>query len=192
MFSASPPDSFARFLGAGRQTFPVTTPGPGQILCSAPVGGSAEGLMVGGNGAVRFVVGGARIVRALPLSATTDGLTENSTLIQFDFDKSDIRPDMRPILDKKTRFLLDHPTLRIQIEGHCDERGTVEYNIGLGHRRALSAKDHLVSLGVSPSRIDTVSYREERPLDSRHHELAWAKNRRVKFNILGGIPPGLN
>lgn len=112
--------------------------------------------------------------------------------VYFDFDKSGIRPDMRPILDRKAQFLLDFSSVRIQIEGHCDERGTAEYNVALGHRRAQQTKDYLVSLGVSASRIDTVSYGEERPADPRSHELAWAKNRRAMFNAIGGIPSGMN
>ena len=112
--------------------------------------------------------------------------------IYFDFDKSEIRPDMRAVLDKNARFLMGNPTLLIQIEGHCDERGTVEYNIALGHRRSQATKDYLISLGVDASRIDTVSYGEERPSDSGHDESAWSKNRRAKFNVIGGIPAGLN
>ena len=115
-----------------------------------------------------------------------------NALVYFDFDKSAVRPDMRPVLDAKARFLLDHPTVKIQVEGHCDERGTVQYNVALGHRRSQSAKDYLVSLGVDASRIDTVSYGKERPVDPRHNELAWSKNRRGKFNVTGGIPAGMN
>ena len=113
-------------------------------------------------------------------------------LVYFDFDKSDIRPDMRAILDAKARFLQGFPSIRVQVEGHCDERGTVEYNIALGHRRSQSSRDYLVSLGVNPSRVDTVSYGEERPADSRSNEAGWAKNRRAKFNVIGGIPAGMN
>ena len=113
-------------------------------------------------------------------------------VIHFDFDKSGIRPDMRPTMDQKGQFLLEYPSIRVQIEGHCDERGTAEYNVALGNRRAQTAKDYLVSLGVSASRIDTVSYGEERPADPRHHESAWAQNRRAKFNVIGGIPAGKN
>ncbi len=115
-----------------------------------------------------------------------------SDIVYFDFDKSGIRLDMRPVMDKKAQFLLEYPSIRIQIEGHCDERGTAEYNVALGHRRAQSTKAYLVSLGVSASRIDTVSYGEERPTDPRHIELAWAKNRRAKFNVIGGLPAGMN
>ena len=118
--------------------------------------------------------------------------TFENDLVYFDFDKSDIRPDMRATMDAKARFLQEYPSLRVQIEGHCDERGTVEYNIALGHRRSQSAKDYLASLGVKTSRVDTVSYGEERPADSRSNEAGWAKNRRAKFNIIGGIPAGMN
>ena len=113
-------------------------------------------------------------------------------LVYFDFDKSEVRPDMRAIMDAKARFLQEFPSIRVQIEGHCDERGTVEYNIALGHRRSQSSKDYLVSLGVKSSRVDTVSYGEERPADSRSNEAGWAKNRRAKFNVIGGIPAGMN
>lgn len=115
-----------------------------------------------------------------------------SNVVYFDFDKSGIRADMRSVMDQKAQFLLEYPSVRIQIEGHCDERGTAEYNVALGNRRAQSTKKYLVSLGVSASRIDSVSYGEERPDDPRHHELAWAKNRRAKFNVIGGIPAGMN
>ena len=113
-------------------------------------------------------------------------------LVYFDFDKSEVRPDMRAIMDAKARFLQEFPSIRVQIEGHCDERGTVEYNIALGHRRSQSSKDYLVSLGVKSSRVDTVSYGEERPADSRSNEAGWSKNRRAKFNVIGGIPAGMN
>ncbi len=131
--------------------------------------------------------------RMMKMSAFKKALSEfGSNVVYFDFDKAGIRSDMRPVMDQKAQFLLEYPSVRIQIEGHCDERGTAEYNVALGHRRAQSTKKYLVSLGVSASRIDTVSYGEERPDDPRHHELAWAKNRRAKFNVIGGIPAGMN
>ncbi len=104
--------------------------------------------------------------------------------IHFDFDKYNIRPDAAAILKKSAKYLLAHPTYKIQIEGHCDERGSVEYNLVLGERRANSAKKFLVNLGVDPSRLSTISYGKEMPLDPRHNEEAWAKNRRCHFIIL--------
>ncbi|RMG61061.1 MAG: peptidoglycan-associated lipoprotein Pal, partial [Deltaproteobacteria bacterium] len=96
--------------------------------------------------------------------------------IHFDFDRADIRPDAKPILEALGKYLLSHPDKTVLIEGHCDERGTNEYNFALGERRASAAKAYLVNLGVSADRIKTVSYGEERPLDPGHNEEAWAKN----------------
>ena len=104
--------------------------------------------------------------------------------IHFDFDKYDIRPADAEILKGNAAILMKHPTLKIQIEGHCDERGTSEYNLALGERRANSAKKYLVSLGMRADQISTISYGEEKPLDPGHNEAAWAKNRRDHFIIL--------
>lgn len=104
--------------------------------------------------------------------------------IYFDFDKYNIRSDMKARMERNARFLLDHPQVKIQIQGNCDERGTNEYNLALGERRAKSAKAYLVNLGVDPDRMETVSFGEERPLDPGHNKEAWAKNRRDDFVIL--------
>ena len=99
--------------------------------------------------------------------------------IHFNFDKYDIRPGDAAILKENAALLKKFPNVKIQIEGHCDERGTVEYNLALGERRANKTKDYLVSLGISTDRISTISYGKERPLDPGHNEEAWAKNRRA-------------
>jgi len=104
--------------------------------------------------------------------------------IHFDFDRYDIRPEDAEILKENAALLIKYPDKRIQIEGHCDERGTAEYNLALGERRAQSARDFLISLGIAPNRITTISYGEEKPLDPGHNEEAWAKNRRCHFVIL--------
>jgi len=104
--------------------------------------------------------------------------------IHFDFDKYYIRPDAAEILKKKAQWLKEHPEVHLLIEGHCDERGTEEYNLALGERRANSAKEFLVSLGIDPKRISIISYGEERPVDPRSCEEAWAKNRRDHFVII--------
>ena len=104
--------------------------------------------------------------------------------IHFDFDKYDIRPVDAEILKENAALLAKVPDVKIQIEGHCDERGTVEYNLALGERRANSAKKYLISLGIPESRISTISYGKERPLDPGHNEEAWAKNRRDHMVIL--------
>ena len=103
--------------------------------------------------------------------------------IYFDFDKSSIRKEYRSVLEKKAEFLKDNTSIHIRIEGNCDKRGSNEYNLALGERRANSAKRFLVSLGISPDRMVTLSYGEERPLALDHSEDAWAKNRRDDFMI---------
>ena len=104
--------------------------------------------------------------------------------IHFDFDKSDIRADSREILQKNADWLQNNPDIKIQIEGHCDERGTAEYNLALGERRAMSTKKYLISLGMSADRIYTISYGEELPIDPNHSEDAWSKNRRAHFLVI--------
>jgi peptidoglycan-associated lipoprotein len=103
--------------------------------------------------------------------------------IHFAFDRSDLRPDEREILRMHAAWLKAHPDYVVRIEGNCDERGSVEYNLALGERRALSAMKYLVNLGIDKSRITTISYGKERPLDPRHNEEAWAKNRRDHFVV---------
>ena len=108
------------------------------------------------------------------------------TMIHFDYDKALIRGGDASVLDQKVAILQANPALRIRISGHCDERGSDEYNLALGNRRATAAKQYVVSHGIDGSRIETVSYGEERPLASGHDEDAWAQNRRDEFEILGG------
>ena len=103
--------------------------------------------------------------------------------IYFEFDSSALLTPAQDTLSRKAQYLRENPNTRLVIEGHCDERGTDEYNLALGDRRANSAKSFLVDLGISPSRLTTISYGEERPLDPRHNEEAWAKNRRCEFVI---------
>ena len=109
-----------------------------------------------------------------------------ATLIHFDYDKAIIRGGDAAVLDTKVAILQANPGLRIRISGHCDERGSDEYNLALGNRRATAAKQYVVSHGIDASRIETVSYGEERPLASGHDEDAWAQNRRDEFEILAG------
>jgi len=103
--------------------------------------------------------------------------------IFFDYDKYDIRPADTEILKGNSALLKKFPNMKIQIEGHCDERGTNEYNLALGERRANSTKKYLTSLGVTADRVSTISYGEEKPMDPSHNEEAWAKNRRAHFVI---------
>ena len=99
----------------------------------------------------------------------------------FDFNKADIRADARDALGKTANFLRSYPQIKVTIEGHCDERGSTEYNLGLGDRRASAAKQYLVSLGISADRISTVSFGKEKPTCSESTEACWQKNRRGHF-----------
>jgi len=103
--------------------------------------------------------------------------------INFDFDQSTIRPDAREILKANADILLRRGAAEVTIEGHCDERGTAEYNMALGERRAQETKKYLVNLGVPTAQIKTISYGEERPSDPGHNEEAWEKNRRAHFVV---------
>ena len=97
----------------------------------------------------------------------------------FDLDSYALRDDARSALDKDAGVLRDHSGVNITVEGHCDERGTVEYNQALGEKRAEAARDYLVAAGIGTNRIQIVSYGKERPFDQGHDEAAWAKNRRA-------------
>jgi peptidoglycan-associated lipoprotein len=101
--------------------------------------------------------------------------------IHFDYDRYSLKSDAREILKKQAAWLANHGTASIIIEGNCDERGTTEYNLALGERRAKEAMKYLIELGIDGKRLKTVSYGKERPLDPEHNEEAWAKNRRDHF-----------
>lgn len=103
--------------------------------------------------------------------------------IRFEFNKYRVTEEAKPKLEKIATLLKDNGTWKVLVEGHCDERGTNEYNLTLGEQRALSTKRYLVSLGVSESRFQTISYGEERPEDPAATEAAWAKNRRCEFRV---------
>lgn len=116
-----------------------------------------------------------------------EGEVWESTLlkdIHFEFDKYDLTAEARDVLAKNAKVLLGHPNFKIQIEGHCDERGSNEYNLALGEKRAVSARIYLIKFGIRADRFSTISYGEEMPLDQGHNEEAWAKNRRCHFIIL--------
>jgi len=103
--------------------------------------------------------------------------------IHFEFDSSNLLPEAQEILRWKAAWLQKNSNVQVTIEGHCDERGTNEYNLALGDRRANSAKSYLMDLGIYGSRLNTISYGEERPADYGSNEEAWAKNRRAHFTL---------
>ncbi len=104
--------------------------------------------------------------------------------VYFDFDKFNLRTDARTALDRNYELLQEFLSAIIKIEGHCDERGTIEYNLSLGEKRAKAAQDYLIGLGIAPNRISIISYGKERPVDPDHNEAAWAKNRRCEFRVI--------
>lgn len=103
--------------------------------------------------------------------------------VHFDFDRSDIRPDAEPVLQRKVTALREYSGITLRVEGHCDERGSNEYNLALGQRRAEAVRRYLVSYGVDAARFATISYGEERPLVDASNENAWGQNRRAEFNV---------
>ncbi len=128
-----------------------------------------------------------------PAFMASQSLSESERLmvtekIYFGFDKYDLSPQAQAVLQRKADIIRSKPNLRVLIEGHCDERGTQEYNIALGNRRALAAQRYLINLGVPANQLEAISYGEERPAAQGHNENAWAQNRRAEFNpVHGGI-----
>jgi peptidoglycan-associated lipoprotein len=114
----------------------------------------------------------------------TDSAVNEMELVYFDYDKSVISSAFSEIIQKNYEWIAENPDVQIQLEGHCDERGTNEYNLALGERRAKAVFDYLVSLGANPSQFTMVSFGEERPATSGSNEVAWGKNRRVEFTRL--------
>ena len=119
-------------------------------------------------------------LQAAQASQASDGLKD----VYFDFDRYNIKPEARKVLKEDYEILETMPNAEVLVEGHCDNRGTVEYNLALGQRRAESVKDYLISLGMPSSQISTISYGEEMPADPRNTEGAWAKNRRAHIVVL--------
>jgi peptidoglycan-associated lipoprotein len=146
------------------QAQPSTTQTPSKSLANAPVSQSSSSLdQLQKGGAVG--------------TPTSSPLKD----IYFDFDRADLRPDARDTLKANAQWLKDNPAATVQIEGHCDERGTAEYNIALGARRAQAAKDYLMTLGISEQRMSTISYGQELPVCREHNEDCWQKNRHDRF-----------
>jgi peptidoglycan-associated lipoprotein len=118
---------------------------------------------------------------AAPQPSISDLFAREVQDAYFDLDKADIRADARTALSKTAEFFRSYPQVKVTVEGHCDERGSTEYNLALGDRRAQAAKDFLVSLGVTADRMQTISYGKERPFCADHNEACWQQNRRAHF-----------
>jgi len=122
--------------------------------------------------------------REMVASQPAGALESELQKVYFNFDSSDLSDQARANLSKNADLLAKQPSAKIRIEGNCDERGSDEYNLALGERRAKAARDYLVNLGVQPERLSIISYGVEKPADPGHDEAAWAKNRRDEFVIV--------
>ncbi len=137
------------------------------------------GTTLGGGAGGEVMGGGAVQAEVHPLDQPDSLLAKR--VIYFDFDSSQVKEEYRPVVEAHAKYLATNPSARIVLEGHADERGTREYNMALGERRANAVKQLMVLLGADPAQIDVVSYGEERPAVLGHDESAWSKNRRVEI-----------
>ena len=167
---------------APEQPAPEPTPAPAPPPAPAPVDDSAERERLENERRAREAAERAAAVKA-----------DLATMINFEYDQATVRSVDQATLDRKAAIMGANPNLRIQISGHADERGPDEYNLALGNRRAAAAKRYLENKGIDGSRIDVVSYGEERPLNQGHDEAAYAQNRRDEFQVTAGgdnlVPP---
>jgi peptidoglycan-associated lipoprotein len=158
--------------------------GSGESLGNEGIGTVGLGPGSDLNGNVALPPGGG-----FPDWTEDRGSLANET-VYFAFDKSNIRPEEVAKLERVAQMMKSLPGKALRVEGHCDERGTEEYNRALGERRALSAREYLVRLGLDPKWMETISFGEDKPADPGHNEAAWAKNRRAEFIVLSA--PGTN
>ena len=161
------------------------SPSAGSTAASRPQAAAAQSSMSDGGAGRASLGAGAGTAGATAARVSPREFMENAALrdVNFDFDKYDIRPADAKILDANAAWLKTNARSLLLIEGHCDERGTPEYNLALGERRAKAAMSYLTALGIQANRISIVSYGEERPLCNERGEVCWAKNRRAHFLV---------
>jgi len=159
------PEGSTKVTPADSTTYTVTASGPG---------GTADAT-------ARVTVGAPPAEPAAAPSSIDDMFLKEVQDAYFDLDKADIRSDARAALAKSADFLRNYPQVKVIVEGHCDERGSTEYNLALGDRRAAAVKQYLVSLGIGADRVSTVSYGKEKPFCSESNEDCWQRNRRGHF-----------
>jgi len=153
----------------------------------SPADSTTYHLVAKGTGGTQEATARLTVTQPPPPPVTAPSATEEDLFgqnvkdIYFDYDKSDIRPEQQSSLQADAQFLMQHSTINFAIEGHCDERGSTEYNLALGDQRASSVKNALVTLGVSAGRIKTISYGKEKPFCLEHSEGCWQQNRRGHF-----------
>jgi peptidoglycan-associated lipoprotein len=172
-------------------------PQPAPVPAAQPAGPNADSARLAQEAAARQAAADAAARRRADslaaANAANNGAASAASLrsaltatVHFEFDQSDLRADDKAILDAKVSILQANPGVAIRIGGHTDERGSDEYNLALGQRRAAAAKAYLVQHGIPASRIETISYGEERPVAQGADESAWAQNRRAEFEITAG------
>ena len=128
----------------------------------------------------------ARRAREAAEAASGEVRSTLTEMVFFDYDQSDIRADMQDVLNRKAALMRANPNVAMRIDGHADERGTVEYNLALSLRRANAVREYLTGFGIDASRLDVAGYGEERPLETGASEEAWARNRRAEFQVTRG------
>jgi peptidoglycan-associated lipoprotein len=149
------------------------------LLLAACETASDQSAGTAGTGGATGAGAAATTARPGPRPGSQEDLVANvGDRVFYDFDKSDLKPEARRTVERWAAWLRQYPNVNVTIEGHCDERGTREYNIGLGERRAAAAKNFLVSLGIDARRVATISYGKERPAVVGSNEAAWSQNRR--------------
>ena len=165
-----------------------TGPAPGGGAGTTAGGGSVGTGGTGTGSGAGTTAAQAGAGTTLPAQPSPQGFSESSALrdLHFDFDRYEVRSQDVPVLEANARWLKANAGALVLIEGHADERGTNEYNLALGERRAKAARDQLVSRGIPATRITLISYGEERPLCAERTEACWARNRRAHFLVKAG------
>jgi peptidoglycan-associated lipoprotein len=157
---------------------------PEESAAASGAGGSGQPA-VSSSGSSAATAAPAQRVGPVP-GSNEDFVVNVGDRVFFDFDKFDITPESQEVLKKQAAWLQSYSGVVISVEGHCDERGTREYNLALGERRANAVKDYLSALGIARTRVKTISYGKERPVALGHNDSAWAQNRRSVTTITGG------
>ncbi len=166
---------------AGCQSFPTQAPAAGSQ--AAPSSASTTGAMASGTSSGQALPAGGGMEQT---PSAGPGSSPESRTVYFDFNKSVVKPQYFPLLKKQAEYLSTHPGAQVLLAGYTDDRGTWEYNIGLGGRRAAAVRQFLLLQGVNKGQIKTISYGEAYPADPEDNEAAWAKNRRVVINFQSG------
>lgn len=155
----------------------------GLVACALVAG--CKGKQTQSDQSIETTTTGGAAIDSSPLNfdpmGSDSGKIAGLVTVHFGFDKSSLDSQAKKDIATNVQWMKANPTAKIQIEGHCDSRGTIEYNVALGERRANAVKAYMTSLGISGDRLSVISYGKEKPLDSADNEAAWAKNRRANF-----------